>query len=100
MIIGKFTSTGERHLSGFLDTIEGNVRLTFWPNTKGADYTVETEDGCEAGAAWKRTTKDGKEYVSVRLDSPFLPAPINCALFVQKDDSYALVWDRTKPKEE
>jgi uncharacterized protein (DUF736 family) len=100
MIIGKFTSKDDGQLEGFLDTISGDVGLKFTPNTKGANYTVTTDNGCEAGAAWKRTTNDGKDYVSVRLDSPFLPAPINCALFVQKDGSYVLVWDRMKPKDE
>ena len=34
----------------------------------------------------------GKDYVSVKLDSPFLPAPANYAL-VKQADGYALIWN-------
>jgi uncharacterized protein (DUF736 family) len=37
----------------------GRVKLTFEPSTKGADYTAQTETGCEVGAAWKKTSKEG-----------------------------------------
>jgi len=51
------------------------------------------------GAAWKKTTSQGgKPYVSVRLDSPFLLQPVNCALFAKQDGSeHYLVWAREKP---
>ena len=49
--------------------------------------------------AGKKTAKDGKTYVSVRLDSPFLSAPMNCALFGNKDGSHSLVWQREKVTE-
>jgi uncharacterized protein (DUF736 family) len=52
------------------------------------------------GTSWNRTSKDGgKAYVSVNLDSPLLPEPVNCALFTRDDDSYVLVWDREKPEQ-
>ena len=54
----------------------------------------------EVGAGWNRKSKDGgKTYVSVKLDSPLLPAPLNCALFTRDDGTYVLVWDREKPAE-
>jgi uncharacterized protein (DUF736 family) len=53
-----------------------------------------TDNGCEAGAAWKKTSKDGSHYLLVKLDSPFLLAPINCAMFSNKDGSRSLVWSR------
>jgi uncharacterized protein (DUF736 family) len=49
------------------------------------------------GVAWKKTSAKGNDYLSVKLDGPFLPAPINCAL-VKQTDGYALIWDREKPK--
>jgi hypothetical protein len=33
-------------------------------------------------------------YISVRLDSPFLAAPVNCALMTQDDGGHILVWNR------
>ena len=76
MIIGKFKNADGGRMTGHLDTISGTIGLTFTPNSKGADYTVTTSTGCEAGAAWKKTSKDDKAYVSVKLDGPFLPAPL------------------------
>ena len=66
---------------------------------KGADYQV-TLDGIEVGAAWKKTGREsGKAYLSVKLDSPFLPAPVNCALMPQDDGSHILVWNREAKKQ-
>ncbi|MDR3560901.1 MAG: DUF736 family protein [Negativicutes bacterium] len=49
----------------------------------------------EIGAAFPKI-KDGLEYYSVNLESPMLAAPINAALFPDKNDShfYNLVWNR------
>jgi uncharacterized protein (DUF736 family) len=101
MIIGKFQNAENGRITGELDALlAGRMKLTFEPNTKGADYTVMTETGCEAGAAWKKTSKDGKkEFVSVKLDSPFLPAPLNAALFPAKEaGQHVLAWDRPERK--
>lgn len=87
MIIGKFTTQKER-IIGKLDALLGSGKLIFTPSSRGPDYLVTADSsGCEVGAAWKRTSKDGKSYLSVRLDSPFLPGPVNCALFTQADGS-------------
>lgn len=104
MIIGKFQNAENGRIVGELDTLLADAKpLSFEPNTNGADYTVMTGTGCEVGAAWKKTSKDGKkEFVSVRLDSPFLPVPVNAALFSAKDGDgrYVLIWDRKKPEAE
>jgi uncharacterized protein (DUF736 family) len=101
MIIGKFQNAENGRITGELDALlVGRMKLTFEPNTKGADYNVTTETGCEAGAAWKKTSKDGKkDFVSVRLDSPFLPTAVNAALFPAKEAGrHVLVWDRPERK--
>ena len=57
------------------------------------------EDGeFEFGAAWAKTSKAGKPYLSVKLDGPTLAQPINCALTKQQDGSHALVWNRKDAK--
>lgn len=99
MIIGKFTSQADGSLVGTIDALLGHRKVKFMANDKGADYTVLTESGCEVGAAWTRTSRDAKKpFVWVKFDSPLLSAPINCALFSQKDGSHALVWDRDPRK--
>ena len=36
----------------------------------------------ELGAAWKKTSKDKNDYLSVKLDDPSFPAAINAAAVV------------------
>ena len=40
----------------------------------------------------------GKAYLSVKLDSPFLPASVNGALIEQEDGTHILVWNRDQRK--
>jgi len=99
MIIGKFTANKANGCAGNLSTLRHRAKLTFTPAEKGADYKV-TLDGIEVAAAWKKTGREsGKAYLSVKLDSPFLPAPVNCALMAQDDDSRFLVWNRDERNE-
>jgi uncharacterized protein (DUF736 family) len=103
MIIGKFQNAENGQITGELDALFlGRMKLTFEPNTKGADYSVMTETGCEAGAAWKKTSREGgKAYISVRFDSPFLATSLNAAMFPTKEAGrHILVWDRKKPEAE
>jgi len=97
MIIGKFTRSGNVY-TGKLVTLTLKQALKFEPAERGADYQVTT-DAVEVGAAWKKTAKDtGKAYLSVKLDSPFLMAPVNGALIEQEDGAYILVWNRDQRK--
>jgi uncharacterized protein (DUF736 family) len=104
MNIGTFQNAVDGRITGEFDALGvGRVKLTFEPNSKGADYTViTTENHVEVGAAWKKTAKEsGKAYISVRLDSPFLAKPINVALFPAKEpEHHVLVWDRPERKPE
>jgi uncharacterized protein (DUF736 family) len=99
MIIGKFTKVEgtNGNLDGIIETLHGEIGARFIPATKGADYDVQTDSGCDLGAAWKKTSGKGTTYHSVQLDSPLLPKPINCVLFEQNDGSFHLVWERPKP---
>ena len=99
MIIGTF-KTQKNGFSGELVTLTHKGKLVFAPNTKGADYTI-TLDGFDVGAAWTKTARDsGKAYLSVKLDSPFLPKAVHGALMAQEDGSHILVWNRDERKSE
>jgi uncharacterized protein (DUF736 family) len=98
MIIGKFQQEDGVYVGsivGFAATRPVRIAPT---DLKGIDYTVTTA-GLDLGIAWKKTSARGNEYASVKLDGPFLPTPVNCAL-VKQADGYALIWDREKPKAE
>jgi uncharacterized protein (DUF736 family) len=105
MIIGRFQTKEDGRIVGELQALLfGRINLTLKPNDKGADYTVTfTETGTEAGAAWKKTSKErGKPFISVKFDSPVLSKAFNAAMFPGKDQAgtYVLVWDRPEPKDD
>ena len=62
---------------------------------------VQQRDGAivEFGAAWKRSSARGGDFLSVMLDDPALPASLHAALFLSdRDDSATLVWHRQARK--
>ena len=50
----------------------------------------------EIGAAWPRSSSDGKNYLQVALDDPSFSGPINASLRASDDDGlvYVLTWSR------
>jgi uncharacterized protein (DUF736 family) len=71
------------------------------PDVYGIDFAkyppgvpIPNTNTYDLGAAWKKVSKQGKPYLSVRLDGPTLPVPIHCALTEQDDGSYHLLWRR------
>ena len=49
----------------------------------------------EIGAAWSKTSNEGRPYLSVKLDDPSFTAPIYANLFDDEDGSgYSLIWSR------
>jgi uncharacterized protein (DUF736 family) len=48
----------------------------------------------EMGAAWKKTSNEGRNYLSVKLDDPSFPAPIYATLVEEEDDTHGLIWSR------
>ena len=106
MKIGTFTKQ-ELGYFGTIDTAALRVAdVTFSPMSVkqgGPDFVILAagDNGhFEIGVAWRKTSKAGNPYLSVKLDSPVLAAPINCALTKQADGLYALVWSRDARKDE
>jgi uncharacterized protein (DUF736 family) len=51
----------------------------------------------ELGAAWKKRSEEGRDYLSVKLDDPSLVQPLNCALVEASDsEGFILVWSRDR----
>ena len=48
----------------------------------------------EFGAAWKKTSGEGRDYLSVKLDDPSFPAPIYATLVEGEDDTHTMIWSR------
>lgn len=55
----------------------------------GAPHNVEF------GAAWQKTSDEGRDYLSVKLDDPSFPAPIYANLIeVEGTEGLQLIWSR------
>jgi len=97
-IIGTFTQNGNG-LTGSVKTLTLNARLRFVPPEKDNDRSpdfriIAGTTNVELGAAWKKTSKEGRPYTSVKLDDPSFPAPIYASLVEAEDGASNLIWSR------
>ncbi len=60
---------------------------------QGPDFRIFA-GRAEIGAAWKKTSNEGRDYLSVKLDDPSLPAPILANLFEMEGGEFELIWSR------
>ena len=100
MIIGKFQQE-EGVFTGPVVAFGGTTLVRIAKtDLKGIDYTVTVASaGLDLGIAWQKKSAKGNDYLSIKLDNPFLAAPVNCAL-VKQSDGYALIWERKQSKPE
>src|SRR5437868_14028259 len=95
MNIGRFQKF-DTDFTGSIETLAYSVNpVRFVKRDKGADYALQGPDDGELGAAWRKSGEYG-EYLSVKLDCPSLPAPINAIMTLKasEDGSYFLRWQR------
>ena len=94
--IGTFIAQGDGY-TGSIKTLTLNVKsATFRPNEKGDDKAPDYRifaGTTECGAAWKKTSQQNRDYLSVKLDDPSFPAPIYASL-VESDEGHSLIWSR------
>lgn len=101
--IGQFTRTQDGYV-GRLRTLglDLEVRLTLTEPSEAdnaPDYRVvigSDDEALDIGAGWKRTGEKAGDYVSLLIDDPMLPRPINANLFrsLANSSSFLLVWNR------
>jgi len=54
-----------------------------------------TNNQVELGAAWKKASTEGREYISVKLDDPTWAAPVYASLLEAEDGKgLNLLWSR------
>jgi uncharacterized protein (DUF736 family) len=100
-IIGNFTKQDNGGYGGTIETLTLQAHVTFEPlskrGEKSPDYRV-TSGSADIGAAWERTS-EGASYLSVRLDDPSFPAPLNCRLTkTGAEHGYSLIWERDRKR--
>ncbi len=97
--IGTFTKS-ENGFIGAIKTLTLNVKAKLVPAEGGSesspDYRVYAGP-VEIGAGWKKSSENGRDYVSLKLDDPSLAQPIYASLFQGEDpDTYNLLWSRPR----
>ena len=99
--IGSFTKTGETY-KGEIVTMSvqtKNVRIV--PEDARDNENAPTHrvfvGRAEIGAAWAKTSNEGRAYLSVKLDDPSFTAPLFANLFDDEDGkTYNLIWSRAR----
>jgi uncharacterized protein (DUF736 family) len=95
--IGTFTAS-EAGYSGSIRTLALNVKAKISPvenpGDKGPQYKIFAGN-VELGAAWRKTSAEGRDYLSVKLDDPSFSSPIYATLSeAEGADSFRLIWSR------
>ena len=106
-IIGTFKTT-ENGYAGTIETLalraDISIEAASKKNDNQPDYRVfhVTEDfTSDIGAAWKKTSREGSQYLSVSIDDPSLPEKISCRLVkTGAEHGHTLYWDRPRPRDD
>ena len=105
-IIGVLTKDNNG-FEGSIETLTLRARITFEPVGKKSDnapdyrvFHISDDFTSEIGAAWKKASKEGAEYLSVSLDDPSFAEKINCRLVkTGVAQGYTLFWERQRPRD-
>jgi uncharacterized protein (DUF736 family) len=105
--IGTFIKDGNGY-AGNIETLTLRAKITFEPSNKKSDkapdfrvFHITGDFTSEIGAAWKRSSKEGAEYLSVSLDDPNFAEKIQCRLVkTGSEQGHTLFWDRQRPRDE
>jgi uncharacterized protein (DUF736 family) len=97
--IGTFTQSDDGAYVGAIKTLTLNVKQARFvkvasESEKGPDFRIFS-GATEFGAAWLRTSRDEREYLSVKLDDPSFVSPIYATL-VAGDEGHSLIWSRAR----
>jgi len=95
--IGTFMKSEDGSYNGSIKTLslsvkQAQLRPVQKESENAPDFRIFA-GGTEFGAAWKKTSRENRDYLSVKLDDPSFPAPIYANL-VDAEEGYSLVWSR------
>lgn len=96
--IGTFTKADNGNFNGTITTLTLKAKTTIRPvekeSDKAPDYRLAI-GSVECGAGWKKTSREDRDYIVVKLDDPTFPAPIYPTLVeTNTAGEYALIWSR------
>ena len=98
--IGTFKKTGNNEYTGEIVTLSlqtKNVRIV--PEARATGENAPSHrvfvGRAEIGAAWSKTSNEGRAYLGLKLDDPSFNAPIYANLFDDEDgETFSLIWSR------
>ena len=101
--IGSFKKSGNEY-QGEIVTLSVQARgVRIVPETNRSNDNAPSHrvfvGRAEIGAAWSQQSKEGRDYLSLKLDDPSFTAPIFANLFDDEDgEGYTLIWSRSRKK--
>ncbi|MGH6760364.1 MAG: DUF736 domain-containing protein [Phyllobacterium sp.] len=98
--IGTFKKTGNNEFTGEIVTLSlqtKNVRIV--PDARATGENAPSHrvfvGRAEIGAAWSKTSNEGRAYLGLKLDDPSFNAPIYANLFDDEEgEAFSLIWSR------
>lgn len=103
--IGTFKMSGDTNYTGEIVTMslqKKNVTIVAEEasdNENAPSHRVFVAKA-EIGACWQKTSKEGRDYLSIKLDDPSFTAPIFASLFADEDGkTFNLVWSRSAKRD-
>ena len=96
--IGTFTQAANGSFTGTIKTLTLNAKAILRPVEKEGDKSPDFRlavGSIDCGAGWQKTSREKRDYISVKLDDPSFPAPIYATLSeTDTAGEYAMIWSR------
>ncbi len=96
--IGTFTKADNGNFNGTITTLTLKAKAVLRPVDKESEKAPDhrlTIGSVECGAGWQKTSREKRDYISVKIDDPTFPAPIYATLSeTDTAGEYALIWSR------
>jgi uncharacterized protein (DUF736 family) len=97
--IGTFQKQTDGSYLGAIKTLTLNLeQVQMRPLGGGGDHAPNYRVFCgsvEIGAAWAKISREGRAYLSVKLDDPSFALWINASL-IETQEGYSLIWSRAR----
>ncbi|MER8751662.1 DUF736 domain-containing protein [Mesorhizobium sp. M1050] len=98
--IGTFKKSASNEFTGEIVTLSvqaKNVRIV--PDIRATGENAPSHrvlvGRAEIGAAWSKTSNEGRDYLGLKLDDPSFNAPIYANLFDDEEgEGFSLIWSR------
>jgi uncharacterized protein (DUF736 family) len=99
--IGTFKKTGNDYRGEIVTVLLQKKNVTIAAEEPSENENAPTHrvfvGKAEIGAAWAKTSKEDRDYLSIKLDDPSFNTPIFASLFADEDGkTFNLIWSRAR----